>query len=741
VTRRADAPTSTATRPVALRMRPDLVVRPQQAGSRRYWVVKDPVSLEYFHLRDEEHAIMQMLDGQTSPAEIKRRFEQTFAPLQISPEQIQAFLGHLHRSGLLLAEAPGQGEQFLKRRRERRGRKLLQALAGILVIRFHGIDPEPMLRWLYPRFRWLFSYWFLAGCVLLVLVAAVLVAVRFDDLQARLPEFNAFFNARNAVWLAAVLALAKVTHELGHALSCKHFGGECHEMGIMLLVFVPCLYCNVSDSWMLSSKWQRIAITAAGMFVEIVLASVCTILWLFSEPGLPGMLCLNMMFVCSVSTLLFNGNPLLRYDGYFILSDLVEVPNLAQQSKALVRRRLANLFLGIEPHDDRELPETHRGLLAAYGVAATFYRLVVVVAILWFCSKALKQYRLEILAEALAVIVIGGLLMAPIMNVVRFLRNPTWKRRIKPGRAVLTCCTMAAAVVAICLIPLPHRVAAPVVLEPGDVHRVYVSVPGTLTAAVAPGSVLRQGQELGRLANLDVGLQVERLAGRRDQQRLHLKNLELRRAGDPSVGSQIPAATEALADVEQRLRELQRDQRRLILTAPVDGTVFPPPALPPRPYSPGQLQPWRGNPLDARNLGCYLKTGTLFCMVGDPSRLEAVLVIHQSDLSFVRTGQRVRITLDESPGKVLEGAITEVARTDLKVVPRELATGEDLPVYAGEDGLPRPLETSYQARVSLDDHNRHLLTGSRGRAKILVDAQPLGRRLYRFLRRTFSFAL
>ncbi len=730
-----------AARPVAMRMRPDLLVRPQQVGRRRYWVVKDPVALKYFHLRDEEHAILEMLDGRTSLAEIKRRFERAFAPLQVSVERIQAFLARLHGSGLLLAETPGQGEQYLLRRSRRRRAELMQSLAGLLAIRFRSFDPEPLLRWLYPKCRWAYGPLFLAGCLLLALAAVTLVTAEFDVLRSRLPDFHAFFSARNAAWLAVTLATAKILHELGHALTCKHFGGECHEMGIMLLVFTPCLYCNVSDSWMLSSRWQRIAITAAGMVVEIVLASVCTFLWWFSQPGLLNTLCLNMMVVCSVSTILFNGNPLLRFDGYFILSDLVEVPNLSQQSKVLVRRTLGRSLLAVEYRDDRAVPEGRRGMLAVYGVASTLYRWTVVAAILWFCYQLAKPYGLEPLAEVLAVVVIVGLVAAPLCSAVRFLRHPTFRRRARRARTALTCGVLAALVVAICLIPLPFRVTAPVMLEPQDAHRVYVSVPGTLVESARAQSAVTPGQTLARLVSLDLRMQVEKLTGQCKRQRLHVRNLEFRLSQDASVGPQIPAAKEALADLEGRQRELQRDAQRLTLTAPTAGTVLPPPRLDPRPYTPGQLQPWWGSPLDERNLACHLQTGTLFCLIGDPSRLHAIAVIDQSDLPFVQKGQRVRIQLDELPATVLGGRVEEIARTDLKIVPRELAVGGDLPVRPGQEGLMRPMETSYHARVSLDDHPDHLLVGACGRARILVDSQSLGRRLYRYLRRTFNFGL
>ena len=146
-----------------------------------------------------------------------------------------------------------------------------------------------------------------------------LVLVQFGEFQRKLPEFHQFFGPSNWFYLAIAMGFTKVLHEFGHGLSCKHFGGECHELGVMLLVLTPCLYCNVSDSWMLPNKWHRAFIGAAGMYVEICIASIATFLWWFSAPGLLNNICLSTMFVCSVSTVVFNGNPLLRYDGYYIL--------------------------------------------------------------------------------------------------------------------------------------------------------------------------------------------------------------------------------------------------------------------------------------------------------------------------------------------------------------------------------------------------------------------------------------
>ena len=215
-----------------------------------------------------------------------------------------------------------------------------------------------------------------------------------------------------------VLAVMKILHELGHAVSCRHYGGRCHELGLMLLVFTPCLYCDVSDAWMLRDRWRRIAIGAAGMAVELVLAAVATFLWWWSEPGWLNSVCLDVMFIGSVSTLLLNGNPLLRYDGYYILADLLETPNLQQQAGGVVRRWVARWLLGIETPPDRLLPERGHWLLALYAVASTAYRLAVVVAILWFLKRAAAPYRLEFLVELFGLVVIGGLVIAPLVRLV-----------------------------------------------------------------------------------------------------------------------------------------------------------------------------------------------------------------------------------------------------------------------------------------------------------------------------------
>ena len=438
-----DSLLSSSARKLPIRKRADLVARRQHYLGRAYWVVKDPVGLAYYRFQEEEFAILQMFDGKISLDEIKERFEADFPPQKITLEELQQFLGMLHRSGLVVVDMPGQGHQLRKRRDERKRKMLLAAASNILCIRFKGFDPERFLNWLYPRVRWAFSPVAVFLCCMLALSAVTLVAVQFDVFRAKLPEFHQFFSIHNAFLLAIVLGVTKVLHEFGHGLTCKHFGGECHEMGIMVLVLTPCLYCNVSDSWMLPSKWARAAIGAAGIYVEVVLASIARSCGGFPSPDLFHNLCLNVMFISSVTTIVFNANPLLRYDGYYILADLTEIPNLRQKATTILSRKLGEWCLGLEPPEDPFLPQRNQLFFALYSIAAAAYRWVVALSICWFLYKLFQSYHLEIVGKIVVMMSLYGLFFMPLWQLGKFFYVPGRLDQVKKPHLYTTLSILA----------------------------------------------------------------------------------------------------------------------------------------------------------------------------------------------------------------------------------------------------------------------------------------------------------
>ncbi|NLF68755.1 MAG: biotin/lipoyl-binding protein [Candidatus Anammoximicrobium sp.] len=743
-----------------MRMRPDLTVRKHRYHGEAYWVVKEPIGLNYFRFHEEEFAILQMLDGQSSLDSIKERFESDFAPQKITFQDLQQFIGMLHRSGLVISETAGQGRQLAKRRGEKKRREWLGRLTNVFALRWRGVDPERFLNWLYPYVRWMFHPVCVALCLAIGIGALLLVTVQFEVFRSRLPTFHEFFDPRAPdkwLYLALTMGVVKVLHELGHGLSCKHFGGECHEIGFMLLVLTPCLYCNVSDSWMLPNKWKRAMIGAAGMYVEIVLASIATFLWWFSDrSGLLNNLALNVMFICSVSTLIFNGNPLLRFDGYYILMDLAEIPNLRQKSTEVLKRFMVGVCLGLEQPDNPFLPQKNRFLFGAYTIAAVVYRWIIVFSIVAFLIKVFEPIGLKIIGQIVAATGFFGLIVQPLWQLARFFYLPGRMHKVKKHRVIASVAVVGAVLAAVVFLPLPHSVKCEFEVGPRDAAAVYVEVPGLVKEIlVKEGHRVDQGQPLLVLSNPDLELSVLDLQGRRDvtESRLRVANRE--QFADDQSGLQIGQLRELLAATEQQLAEKQQELARLKLVAPTAGVIIPAaPRTSREEEAEGRLPTWSGSPLDRKNLGAAYQASELVCRVGDPTDLEALLVVDQADIDLVDAAMgvdsqgrpKVKLQLDAFPGRTLHSHVEQVARVELKAMSASLSSqaGGRVETKMDRSGVSRPLSTSYQARVPLDDQDALqglISNGMRGRAQIYTRWQSLGARLYRYLSRTFHFEL
>ncbi len=744
----ANSIVSSSSRKLAIRVRPDLKARRQRYQGRIYWVVKDPVGLQYYRFEEEEFAILQMLDGQSSLEDIAEQFEAEFPPQTIRVEELQNFVGMLHRSGLVLSDAIGQGVQLKTRRDERRRKEIIGSMTNILSFRFRGFDPERILNALYPWVRWFFSRPVTIFSLFLMVSALALVVVQFDVFQSRLPSFQNFFAAQNWLLIAGVLGVTKVIHEFGHGLSCKHFGGECHEMGVMFLVLTPCLYCNVSDSWMLPNRWHRAAIGAAGMYVEVVIASIATFAWWFSEPGFLNYLCLNIMFVSSVSTILFNANPLLRYDGYYILSDIMEIPNLRQKASSILNRKLGSWCFGLEEPEDPFLPKRHQALFALYTVASFFYRWIILLSILYFLNKVFEPYGLKVIGQMIALASLWGLVFMPLSKLYKFFRVPGRFSKVKKLRMGATLFLLGAILSAVLFIPFPSSVICEFELQPRGASSVYVEVAGTLDEIlVKPGQRVDDGQVLARLKNIDLEIEIAQLRGQQNATKAQLASLHQLQFRDNQASLQLEVVREQLDAIEEQMQQKLEEGKLLELVATGSGAIIPPPRRR-DPAGDGQVElaSWSGSPLDDENLGATLVpdgADNLFCQIGDPNRWDAVLVINHRELDLVTKNQEVRLMFEESPYHVFVSKIEYIAPDKMEAVSPRLAStsGGPVPAQADPNGAVRPLSTSYQAVVELDNSLGLFRNGLIGAARIKTEPRTLASRLFRYLSRTFNLDL
>lgn len=730
----------TTERPISLRRRRDLAIVRQRFGTDRYWVVKDPLTLRFVRLREEEFVLFEALDGDSSMRDLQALFETRFAPRRIQLEEVSRFIGMLHQSGLLVANKPGQGKLLLERGLQRRRRELVSQLLNPLAIRFPGIDPTPFFKVAYSLLRPLFSRYVFALSLTFIAAAALLAAMKWRTMAARLPTFQEFFTPDNLIVLAVVTGLIKVLHEFGHGLACRHYGGETHNLGLMFLIFSPCLYCDVTDAWRLPNKLHRAAVGAAGIFVELNLAAAAMFLWWFSEPGLLPQICLGVMTVSSIGTLLFNANPLLRYDGYYVLADLVETPNLAERASSSLRWYFSRFCLGIDAEPDPLVPPQRRAIYAVFAAASAAYRWLITLSIILFLVAAARPYRLEFAARLLGLLGIGALILEPIIRAyAAMVRYGLW-RRVQRARAAITGFALLLILVVLAFCPLPHRVFGPLELRPFDAATVYVAVPGRIVDARAKyGERVSAEEILVRMESPEVELAIEELTGRRDLQSAELIALRREQFDNPAASASIPRAEKLLASLEGQLSDKLHDRARLTLTAPRDGVFFPPEWTPAADDA-ESLPTWSGRPLDRLNLGATLDVGLAIGQIIDPLQWQALVVVDQQDVQFLRVGDPVTILLDALPDARFESRIEEIAVGELRRAPRRLSQRSGGEVVTTSDG-ERPVSTSYQVLVRLDDPTGRFRLGWRGTARIQAAALPLAVRWYRSFSRMFHFEL
>lgn len=716
------------------RHRGDLEVYSQSRRGEKVWVLKDPVSLRYFQFSVTEFAIFRWLDGKRRLQEILELFEKSYAPRRLTLGQLRRFVASLHRRGLLLPNSNRQSDSLWDRRQRVLHDNRLQAIANPLAIRLPGIDPSEFVDRLHRALRFCFMPWAIMACGISMIAAFIFLLTQFDSLAVRVSEMDAFFSPSNLLLLSIALAATKVIHEFAHAVTCHHFGARCHEMGLMFLVFTPCLYCDVTDGWKLRERSHRIAISSAGILVELVLASWCGLLWCATEPGLLNAMLFNIMVVCSLGTLFINANPLLRYDGYYILSDLLDRPNLWQTSRGQLHACLGWLF-GLS--DDGRGVSTVQWSQVVYAAASSVYRLFVLASLGWLTLRVCSNNGVTLLGYCLVSMVAAGVITPTLTRTLKLFRNPSSRQKMKRPRFLVSLGAFAGIILLACCVPIPCRVSAPARLQTGDARQVFVTVPGTLLECVSAGTKVRKGEVLARLENDDLAREILQLRSNIESQQVRVFHLKKLRHDEPTLGSRIPAAEEMLRDQRQQLARLQQELDALALKAPVDGIVVEAPSNSRDHLDKLGLETWLGTPTASENLGGLMPRQTLFCAVHPSNEFEVELFVDQSAVELLRTGQSVRMTLETHRGMILDGNVVEVSRTAVASIPSELVAEKRIATRSNKNSPQRP---TYRVLVALHEANANLITGSTGHAKIDVQWQPLASQLTRIAKRTFTFS-
>ncbi len=706
-----------------LRFRRDLICQGLQMGTQTIYALKDPLSRDTQYVDEDEHSILELVDGKRSVAELLAECSRRFASHFVSADSLIRFLAEAKRRGLLVETT---NNSFAVNR----DKTALQHdwWKQLFAIRLPGIRPDHVLNLVFPVVRHLITP--LASVVygLVVLAAFVIAVVNWETIASNVAAAFAQRSTHTLLQFIIVVSAVKVVHELAHAAACKACGGDCRELGVMLLLGVPCLYCDVSDAWLMPQRYKRILVSAAGMIVEIGIAAVATLLWLWTSDALLREWWLVVMVVCSVSTVIVNGNPLMRYDGYFILSDLIAIPNLAARSSSawqqVIRRIVwSEPFSSMDENQDRQ-----RIGLAAYAVVSGIYRTFVLT------TFAVMIYRITA-GNSLAIFgILFGLLLAigsAVPAILAILTPPS--RLFGPSSSrpsPLAAGVLMAVVLGGLLVPLPRTVVAPMTIRAAQAQDIYAAVGGRLLSAASAGSNLGVGDMIATLDNAE--LRSELLTAQSAYARLETehKNLSARRSTAADVSAQLEATSAAMSAAADQIALLQAELKKLCLVAPQVGIVY-------RPYGKASgtaiedVETWSGTPLDAENIGTWIEPGTVLCGIGDPLQREAVLMVEQRQAGLVKCGQFVRLLLAGGDADSRVGEVIEVGAVPVIDGPVELSPAST------NDPSGSTKNTFYQVRVRVDQSQPAIPIRTTGIARIEVDSTSLARRLLRSFRQSF----
>jgi putative peptide zinc metalloprotease protein len=684
-------------------------VHRQRFRGKSWYVLRDSASGKLHRFSPGTYQVLQLMDGRRSIDVIWQEVAAATGVDAPTQDEVIELLSKLHAGDLLQTDLPPDVAELTERGAKQKRQKRLQSFINPMSIRIPLWDPDPFLSRTWPAVAWLFGPVGIILWLLALVPALVIGAMHWNELTGSLSD--RVLTADNLVMLLVVYPAIKLLHEMGHAYAVKSGDGEVHEMGVMLLVLAPIPYVDATASGAFRSKWRRAFVGAAGMMVELFLASLAVVVWVLVEPGLVRSAAYNVIFVAGMSTLVFNGNPLLRYDAYYILADLVEIPNLAQRANQywqwLAKR---HLFGARELERPQGTPGERRWFLF-YGPASFLYRSFVMIAISLFIAG-------EFFFIGVVLAIWGAITMfvLPVAKGLKYVLSNGEIQRQRQRAMLVTFGGLALFLLFAFVVPMPLRTHAEGVVWVPENAEVRARGNGFVERLmVSPDALVKEGEVL--LVTRDPALDADAV-----QRSERVRQLEVQYASQ-MFEERLQAAVVA-EDLARERVGLARTEERLgdlLLTAGVSGRFRLP----------------RADDLPDR----YVKKGELlgYVLAAPPRVVRAV--VSQDDIALVRNhlaGVEVKIA-------------DRLAETWTARLIREVPGGQDqLPSKAlslegggihgtdprDPDGL-RSLERLFQFDLELPEGVGELQLGTRVHVRFRHEPEPLASQWGRRLRQLF----
>ncbi len=691
-----------------MQLRDDLIFSPQTHHGQVFYHIECVESASFYRIGYAEYVFISLLDGRTTFAEGLAIAAQRLAAQSLTTQQATTIYLWLLEKGLgAFEDASGNTNLFAPP--TARSKTGSSAIPNPFWIKIPLGNPDRLIRAMLPGFAWLFSPVSSALGLVLIIAAIWTTATNWDQF---LSASEILFSPRNWLWMTVAWIALKVVHELAHAIACRRYGGEVREIGIAFVLFAPLAYVDVTSSWRLPSKWSRIHVAVAGIYVELLVAAAAALIWQYSESKFASHMLTNLIVMASVSTILFNANPLMRFDGYFILSDLLEIPNLYAEGSKIVHRQVTWLLFGSSARV-QQIRCSRRWWVGCYGWAAAVWRIVLCVS----------------LAIAASVLFHGAGFALSILAVAGWVGKPAWQfacglvtrynsSPMQVWRALsLSSLTVVVVGLALFRMPSPATVSAPGVVEFQDVQNLRSLTGGFVREVfVVDGQHVVAGQRLLELENPEVSTSYHDLCLEIKQTEVkYLAAVDRHEAADAQIAQrQIAALTEQLSEAQYRFESLD-------VRAPVSGKIIR--------RSLEQL------------LGAYLPEGGPMLSIGNENSKEVIASIDQSHFDsvaphvgqpvYIRTGSHARLTgklvrvEPRASSRLIHPALSASEGGPLEVVP---STKGD----AGQGDEFELAEPCFRAVVSVPtDSATTIFSGQRTNVMIGYRGESIGVTFYR----------
>jgi len=678
-------------------------------GGELWYILQDHATGRFFRFTPIVYHVMGLMDGKLSVQELWEKAAERFGDDAPTQGDMIRVLSQLHGADVLICDVPPDTAELFDRHKKTEQSTWKLNLRSPMSLRFPLLDPDRFLSRTLRFVRPLFTLFGAVAWFLIVVCAGLLAARHWSGLTENI--MDRLLAAQNLMILWLVYPLVKTVHELGHAYAVKRWGGEVHEMGMMLLVLMPVPYVDASSASAFRDKKQRMMVGAAGMMVELFVSSLALFLWLAVEPGIVRSVAYNILVMGSVSTILFNGNPLLRYDGYYILADVLEIPNLAQRSLQHLGYLIKRHFFGVTHMTPPHAASHERAWLVGYSVASFVYRLFIYTGIIFFISK-----KFFIVGVLLGIWAAFGMVVLPLVKKIHYLLFSP-ELREKRVRAVTTAGGLSAFLLLfIFMVPMPSWTRTEGVVWAPEEALVRAGAGGFVDRVVAaPDSAVKKGDILIECVDPLLKAQVQVLRAERNAlQARYDAEILVDRVKAQVTQEELGHARANLARSEERFEELT-------IRSLSDGVIVVP----------------RAEDLPGR----YVRQGELIAYILNKERPTVRVVVPQTDVDQIRNRtRRVEVRLAERVSEVVPARVTRTTPGASERLPSTTlgnSGGGAIVIDPRDPQGTKTLEKVFAVDLELSKPAETVYVNDRVYVKFDHGFEPLAVQWYRGLRRLF----